>query len=165
MATNPFEVNYLNRQVDVELLQTIPQPVEIKRVYLDFIHSPAKIVTGIQKAVQRYALLLLTTVGDIKFAQKQGANFLRPILSGNIQNRGAFQSLFAIANADVRNQIKAEDANTDVYGEIPDDERITNSELLDFDIDFNTATVRLRVGLTTAAGDTYTFIVPVTVPR
>ena len=163
--TIPYEVNYADRQVDVELLQSIPQPVELKRVYTNFIHGPSKIVTGIQKAVQRYALLLLTTVKDVNFDQRQGTNFLRPILSGNIQNRGAFQSLFVLANADVRNQLRAEDADTDLYGSIPDDERITNSALLDFDIDFNTATVTLRVGLTTAAGDTYTFIVPVTVPR
>ena len=161
----PYEVNYLNRQVDMELLQSIAQPVEIQRVHANFIFGPAKIVTGIQKAVQRYALLLLTEIGDVHFDATQGVSFLRPILGGNIQNRGRFQNLFAVANAEVRTQLNSEDAKIDTYGSIPDDERIVNSQLLDFDINFETATVTLRVAITTAAGDSFTFIVPVTVPR
>ena len=163
--TIPFEVNYIDRQIDLELLQTIPQPVEIQRVHTNLIFGASRIVTGIEKAVQRYALLLLTSLGDVHFDVKQGADFIRPILNGNIQNRGRFQNLFALANASARNQLKSEDANTELYGSIPDDERVTNSSLLDFDINFETATVTLRVGLTTAAGENYVFIVPVTVPR
>jgi hypothetical protein len=97
--TIPYEVNYLNRQIDLELLQSIPQPVEIQRVHTNLIFGPSKIVTGIQKAVQRYALLILTSLRDVHFDQNQGVDFLRPILGGNVQNRGRLQNLFALANA------------------------------------------------------------------
>ena len=54
--------NYDNRLVDVELLQSIVVPGAIQRVHVTSVGQDPKIVAGIEKAVQRYAVLLLTSV-------------------------------------------------------------------------------------------------------
>jgi len=163
--TYPITVDYANRQVDVELLQSVSEPSELIRVYLSLSGDAPKITTGIQKLVHRYALLFLTTVNEVHFDTVQGTTFLRNVVAGTVQNRGQLQNAFADANSSVLAQMIADDGDTDTYGAIAADEAIVSATLLDFDVDFAMSVVYLRVHLVSQAGDSLTFVVPVTAPR
>jgi hypothetical protein len=59
----PRTTNYAGRQVDMELLKTISVPAGSVAVTLSIGDNEQKTVAGIQKAVQRYAVLLLSVLG------------------------------------------------------------------------------------------------------
>lgn len=154
--------DYTGRQIDVELLQTVIQPVEVLRVSLSTIVTPAKMVTGIQKLVQRYALLLLTNIGDVNFAQDQGGDLLRMVLGGYVQDLGQLQFAFASANTAVVRMLSDDDLDTDAFGSVPADERISSAVLLDSRVDKATSTAFLRIQVVSQAGSDFTFVLPVT---
>ncbi len=161
----PTTIDYSNRQVDVELLQHVPEPTALIQVTLALSHDTPKMVTGIAKLAQRYALLILTTVGEIQFDKNQGTYLLSSIAGARVQNRGQLQVAFASANANVLNQMRGDDSNEDLYGEIPTDEAIRTAQLLDFDIDFQQSVVYLRVYLVSRAGTSVTYVVPISAVR
>jgi hypothetical protein len=161
----PHTVDYSGRQVDIELLQSIAQPVELQQVSVSSVTQTPKIVTGIQKLVQRYASLILQVLGTTHFDQENGSELLRMLMAGVIQNRGRLQNAFAISNNQVVRQLRKDDIQTEIYGTLPEDEQLANAQLLDYDIDFPTATIYLRIRLTSQAGDSLVFIVPTTAPR
>ena len=154
--------DYTGRQIDVELLQTVIKPVEVLQVSLSTIVTPAKMVTGIQKLVQRYALLLLTNIGDVNFAQDQGGDLLRMVLGGYVQDLGQLQFAFASANTAVVRMLSDDDLNADAFGAAPDDERISSAMLLDSTVDKATSTAFLRIQIVSQAGSDFTFVLPVT---
>lgn len=162
-STRPTSTSYANRQVDVELLQSIKTPDISQRVSISNVRSAPKFVAGLEKMAQRYTSLLLAYRGSTHFDTSEGTDFLGRLLGG-FQNMGSLQSEFALANSEVMAQLKKEDVNPD-YGAIPDDERITNAVLVDTVLDTGTATALLRVQLTSVAGDSAVFIIPATSAR
>lgn len=164
MPFAPYKVDYSGRQLDIELLQSIEQPVTKKRVYPAVNHDgvePPKIVSGIEKAVQRYAKIFLTEAGSVKFEPDTGNEFLYSIRRGMVPNRAYLDYLYNVANHNALRIIRADDADTETFGPIPDDERILTTDLLGLDIDYSKATVTVSVLITTYAGETYTYITPV----
>lgn len=160
----PAIVDYANRQVDLELLQSVVVPSNEQEVFITNIGDTPKIVTGVEKAIQRYAVLLLSTLGDIKFAPGQGNTLLISIGGGLVQNTGYLNHLFGIGNAQTLRALAADDDDTQ-FGDIAADERIVAAVLLDSSVDYSTGTILLEVGITTGAGDTLSFVVPVSTAR
>ena len=160
-----FTTDYSGRQVDVEFMQTVTKPASLIPLHLSWQSSPPKIVTGLQKMVQRYTVCLLTRLGDVLFDQTFGTTFWSDILRGAAQNSGQIQAAMAFANADVLTQMRSEDADTTTYGAIPEDERLAAAQLIGFTVDSNTGTFQLQIQLTSVQGDSYTYILPVTVAR
>lgn len=156
--------NYDNRLVDVELLQSIVVPGAIQRVHVTSVGQDPKIVAGIEKAVQRYAVLLLTSLGNVKFAETMGGELVLRLMQGNVQNLGYLRHVFSMANSNALRVLAKDDADP-VFGAIPDDERITRAVLVDASVDYSTGTVMLEVKLTTAAGTAYDFTVPINTMR
>ena len=161
-AIFPTNTNYANRQVDVELLQTVTQPANLVPVTVSTVRTAPKMVTGIEKLVQRYTLLLLTHTGTVHFDQAQGGDLLTLVFGGYVQDAGQLNYAFASANSIVVAALYAEDINTDVYGVVPDDEQISSATLLDAQVDRNTATAYLRIRINSKAGTSFEFVVPVT---
>lgn len=155
--------SYSNRQVDIELLQSITA-VKPTAVSVSSVSKVPKNVTGPQKAVQRYALIFLSTLGDVRFDPTFGTNFLISVAAGSIQNNAQLLNAFAVANAAVLTILEIEDSD-DTYGTIPDDERITAAELTDYEVDVSRGRILIYIQLTLASGDTTSFILPTTVPR
>jgi len=157
----PSTVDYNGRQVDIEWLQSILAPnTSAKRLYMQF--SPdTKIVTGMQKMAQRFTNTFLTIVGDVKFDQNFGTTFWDDLFAGAGQNLGRVAAVTALAIMYARNNMGEDDANTEVYGEIPADERIKNATLLDYSIDVNNGVLSIQIELTSLAGGAYTFVLPV----
>lgn len=156
--------DYNNRLVDVELLQSVTTPSAIQRVFVTSVGSEPKIVTGIQKAAQRYAVLLLTSAGDVKFAEDMGGELVVRLVRGTIQNMGYLRHIFSMANSNALRLLKADD-DSDTYGSLPDDERIVKAVLTDAVMDYSQGTLTLEVRLTTAAGDAFNFVVPINTAR
>ena len=161
----PTTTDYTNRQVDIELLQSIAKPVDLEQVSISSVTQAPKAVTGIQKLVQRYTSALLNYLDSVHFDPTYGTQLLATILSGGVQNIGQLQGVFASANSLAIGALQNDDRQTEVFGAIPDDESIATAQLLDQSIDYTTATVYLRVLLTTLAGDSITFVVPATSSR
>ena len=155
--------DYSGRLVDLEVLQSVsvlaPTAVSVSSV-----SKTPKNVTGAQKAVQRYALVFMTTAGDVHFDTTFGTSFMRAIASGQVQNNNQLLNSFAIANSTVLQLLAAEDAKAD-FGNQPDDERVINAQLTNHTVDIAHGRVLLYITLTLASGDTTSFVLPTTVPR
>ena len=160
MSFVPSTVDYSNRQVDIELLKSIVEPVAIKQLYTKTVSETPKAVTGIQKAAQRYAHLLLSTLDDIRFKPDVGGMLITSLLSGAVSNSGYMTHLFMLASSNALATMNTDDDN-DEFGVVPDDEYIERADLSDIDIDYNTSTVSFEVTLTTRAGTDFTYVVPV----
>lgn len=164
MSFVPAIVDYSRRQVDVELLQSVAAPVSEQRVVLSNVSSTPKIVTGIEKAVQRYAVLILTTIGEVHFDPATGSELVSSILNSGVHDRGYLGHLFGMANAQALRLLAADDDDPR-FGGTPDDERIQSGSLEDVVIDYVSGTVSLTVLLTTAADTQFSFIVPIGTAR
>ena len=157
-----YTTNYSNRQTDIEVLQTILKPTGNTALNFSITSSPVKAVTGMQKLVQRYTILLLTQLGTVKFATDQGTTFMADLMRGAAQNSGQVTAVVAFANLSVVQELAVEDANTDEFGSIPDDERLVSATLSDFTVNKATGVLSLIIKLVNAAGDSYTYVLPVT---
>jgi hypothetical protein len=158
-------VDYSGRQVDVELLQTVTRPLGTVPVTLSNITTTPKIVTGVQKALQRYTTILCTALGDIHFDTLQGTDLLTSVSSGAITNNGVLLYVFALATRDTLRQMALDDADTDTFGAIPDDERIDSAELTDYSMDYTNATLSLTIQFTMVSGSAIVYVIPVSTAR
>lgn len=165
MSMRESVINYAGRQIDIELLQTVTAPNAGQRVAIGNVGSTPKIVTGLQKAVQRYVAALLTVSGDVHFAQDQGSDLLPTIAAGAVPNAGYLNHLFGIANAAALRLLAKDNADTAGFGDLPADEQITEAALESADVDFTTGTIMLEVSITTAAGVSAPFVVPISTAR
>lgn len=157
--TTASKVDYSGRTVDLLLLKTVlDAPVAMKRVDVDVSGTPM-IVTGVEKLVQRYALLFLTALGSVKFASDRGTNMIPMVGSGLVYDMATLEAAAAEANMMARNKIADGDADEDT----PDDELLTNSEIEDLEFSRLESKVKVSVRLTTAAGQSYLYIIPVAV--
>lgn len=163
MPIKAINTNYSGRTVDLELLQTVQSPGGDQEVALTLATPVARKVTGIEKLVQRYAMLLCTDLGSVRFNQNQGTDLLRDVSQGVVENSN-LNVVFILASL---NAVRLMQEDDKLYGPtygvtIPDDERITSASLLSFDVDYTTATLRLTVEITAASGDSTEFVVPLT---
>jgi len=161
----PFTYDYSDRLVDVELLQTVQRPTQSVQPLQINITFGQRVVTGMQKLVQRYIVLLLTELEDVHFAPEQGTSFWTDMLRGAANNAGQVELAFAFANVDAISQLKLEEASVSTFGAIPDDERVDRVQLLSFTVDQATGVLDLQIEITNKTGDAYVYVVPVTVAR
>ena len=160
MSGIPTTTDYGGRQVDLELLQSVTTPSGEQQVHLTSVGNNAKIVSGIEKAIQRYAVLLLSTIEDIHFAPEQGGELISGLTTGRIHNLGYLYHVFGMVNGNTL-MLLARDDDAGIYGAVPDDERVTGAELVSAALDASTRTINLTVRLATAAGSNFTFVVPI----
>ena len=86
--------NYSNRLVDLELLQTTDGKTYTK-VTLSLTNTP-KIVTGVQKLIQRYCVIFLS-IKDARFSEEIGTDMLLYTMSGALKTQEQVASAFAFA--------------------------------------------------------------------
>jgi len=165
-ALRPKSRSYAGRQVDLELLKHVEDPAaftSLRRVFPDSNTTP-RIVSGIEKQVQRYAKIFLTNLGSSRLAGDVGNDLLREISRGRVNSQGYLDHLAAVANAETLLSMQADDGNEDMFGPVPDDERVVSSELKGVELvrdPLSGGRVHISVFISTAAGDGYTFIIPV----
>lgn len=154
--------SYAGRQVDLELLQHVDKMLASQPVRPDIVVP--RIVSGIEKAVQRYTKLFLTNVGSVRADTSVGNTMLHAIGQGMVSNMAELNYQYAVANANTLAILDREDSDIDAYGDIPDDERVVGADLIDLELKYDSLTggrVYVHVRLNTAAEDSYTFVIPV----
>jgi len=164
MSFVPSIVDYSNRQVDVELLQSISKPVSEQQVTVGNVTFTPKIVAGVEKVVQRYASLLMATAGEVKFTQDVGGELIQRVVRGQVSNHGYLNHLFSVASLRALRAMQRDDADPR-FGNTMKDERLVAATLLESRVDFKTGTVNLSVLLTTEAGNAFTYVIPVSTAR
>lgn len=156
--------DYTGRQVDIEYLQTVVKPTGVIPVSMSFTASEPKMITGLQKLIQRYVITLLTSLGDVFTDPGWGTDFLHKIMRGAGRYAGYITTTFAFANVDAINKLREDERNTDLYGPIPDDERIAGAYLTGFEADPASASISLSINISNLAGATTVYVVPVAIP-
>lgn len=165
MSFRAATIDYAGRTVDLELLQSVSVPSAGQQVYIGNVGSVPKIVTGIQKAIQRYVVALLAVQDDVHFAPGHGSTLLPDIAAGAISNAGYLSHLFGIANAAAMRLLARDNTDTDTFGPLPEDEEITEVVLDSTDVDYSTGTILIEATITTAAGESAPFVVPISTAR
>jgi len=119
--------------------------------------SGGELIAGIEKLAQRVLLILLTKVGSRKFARTEGTTFMLDAQAGRWRTPADVSESFYAARLDVSRQCRATETSSD-----PADERWGS---LDLDgITLSGDKVSLRLVLVSAAGTTYKFMTPISVP-
>lgn len=154
------KIDYSGRTVDLLLLKTILNvPVVNRRVGIDVsnVVDEPMIVTGVEKMVQRYAIAFINALGSTKFRPSHGTNIVPDVAKGLVYSMATLESAAAEANLLAERQLSAAD-----YGEdTPDDELLESSEVIGLEFSREKSMVRISVRLTTAAGESYVYIIPV----
>lgn len=160
MGSEIQKVDYAGRTVDLLLLKTVLDvPAVNKRVGIDVsnVVGEPMIVSGVEKMVQRYALAFINAIGSTKFMPDHGTNIVPDVAAGRVYSMATLESAAAEANLLAGRQISMAD-----YGEdTPDDERLVASNIIDLEFSREKASVMISVKLTTAAGKSYVYIIPV----
>lgn len=115
------------------------------------------LVAGVQKLAQKVLLVLLTEKGSKPYRLDDGTDFVTAARRGRWRTVADVEQSFYAARVDVRRQVQASETDAD-----PDDERYGSMELLG--VTLATGKASIRVELRSRAGDTYTFLTPITVP-
>ena len=156
MSARKANINYSGRTVDLLLLKTVERPLGRQKVALDVSEDP-KMVTGIEKMVQRFALAFVESAGSVKFDDSFGTEMVSRVGSGRVHDMPSWTSVAAEANMRARNILRREDEGLDT----PDDEAIESSEITDLYFDRRTATVGVTILLRSRAGETFVYTIPV----
>lgn len=162
MSAVGSKIDYSGRTVDLLLLKTILDvPAINKRVNLDVsnVHGAPMIVTGVEKMVQRFAVCFLNAIGSTRFMPNHGTNIIPRVAGGFVYDISTLEAEAAEANMVARVQVKEGDIDMDT----PDDERLVDSAVVGLSFSREKARAEISIKLTTAAGDEFTYIIPVAV--
>lgn len=154
------KVDYAGRTVDLLLLKTVLDvPVMNKRVGIDVsnVSGEPMIVTGVEKLVQRFAVAFINAMGSTKFRPNHGTNIVPQVSKGLVYDMSSLEVEAAEANLLAKTQTIEGDADEDT----PDDEKLVDSEVTDLEFSRAEASIKISVRITTASGDSYTYIIPV----
>ena len=159
---NGAKVDYAGRTVDLLLLKTILNvPAVNVRMNLDVsnVSGEPMIVSGVEKMVQRFAVCFINAMGSTKFRNNHGTNIVNRVGRGFVYDMSSLTTESALANLIARGQIEAADNEE----ETPDDERLVNSEIIDLKFIREEAKVVISIKLTTAAGRSFVYVIPVAI--
>ena len=152
------KIDYSGRTSDILLLRTVKSPGGDQIVSVNAAEEQPHIVSGIEKMVQRYMVFLLSQAGTCALEPDKGTDLLGDVTSGKIYNIETLRSSVARAKsyADKAMLESIEDGDRE-------DESFKSSEIVDLSIDSPRMSVVISIKLTSAAGESYTYITPVPV--
>lgn len=156
------KIDYSGRTVDLLLLKTILDvPVVNRRVELDVsnVSGVPMIVSGIEKLAQRFAIAFINSAGSTMFAPDHGTEIIPSVSNGLVYNMSTLEAAAAEANMLAERQIKTADETEDA----PDDERLDVAEVIGLEFSRERSYVRISIKLTSVAGSSYVYIIPVAV--
>ena len=156
MPVSGTTTDYTGRTVDVSILQYPNALVVGARKETPSFGNPSTLCAGVQKLVQRYTIMMLTNIGSQPEYPEFAASFLWTLQAGvspvdNIRVR----QIFALADYAVVNIIKNYQINNP---NLPLDEQLASTSLINLSL--STGTVEFDVQITTLAGTSVNFLVP-----
>ena len=156
-----FTTDYTDRQIDIEALQTAETPMKSIKLSKTMTEGGKhRRITGLQKLLQRYAILFIADRGSVAHAPLQGTNFLTIAQQGGMSGRDAVAHFFTFANVQVRENILREQGDPR-FGDQPTDEQFDRAVLEDFTVDSSIGYLYLKIRVYSVAGDSANFIIPV----
>lgn len=159
MAIRNVTNSYAGRTVDLSIAGRLePQTIGVQPVSLSFGRISTK-CAGVQKLLQRYTIMLLTSKGSQKNNPNFGTDLIPTLLGGNLIDVGHLVHTFNLASWSVVKTLREYQAS---HPEIPADEQINTALMTDYDV--QGSTVLFNVKVQTQAGDVIDFILPVTTP-
>lgn len=159
------KVDYSGRTVDLLLLKTILEaPVVNERMGIDVsdVDGVPMIVSGVEKMVQRFAMCFINAMGSAKFREDYGTDIVPSVAKGLVYDMATLEVKAAVANLLARSQVMQADEGEGEEN-TPDDERLTASEVVGLEFSRIKSKVMISIRLETAAGKSYTYIIPVAV--
>lgn len=156
------KTDYSGRTVDLLLLKTVlGVPAINQRVSIDVsnVSGVPMIAAGAEKLVQRFALAFINAAGSTRFRPDHGTDMIPSVGNGMVYDMSSLEVTAAEANLLARTQIMKGDEGEDT----PDDERLVDSEIIDLEFSRERSLARVSIRLATAAGESYTYIIPVAV--
>jgi hypothetical protein len=144
-TTDILAFNGLELGHEVELEQTLAQP-----------GGGGKVVTGVQKLVQRFLLEVLKEQGSDPYSTR-GTEFMTEALSGYLNTVADVHGAFARAVLTAGINLRAEESESE-----PDDERFESAEILSVTLIQGTAAIWVK--LLSRAGEDREAIFPVEFP-
>jgi hypothetical protein len=148
--------NYTGRKRDISVIRspdaTVAGP---QNVALSFGRN-GQYCAGLQKIIQKYAIILLTNIGSQFSYPAFGTNFLT-ILQGGFSPIDVLRAsqVFNLASYDAVRLLKTYQVSRD---DIPDDERIASATLVD--IALYNGSASFDVAIATEAGSSMSFLIP-----
>lgn len=139
---------YPGRMFDIAVLHG-GTPFGEAAVETSLFHERGAVCTGIQKLLQNFFILLTTPVQSMTFAPERGCDFMLSVTGA--QTTQDVYSAFQFALADLRHQLSD--------SALPLEEQLADAELRD--VSFFGDTLSMAITLTSKAGDTEQFILPI----
>jgi hypothetical protein len=147
--------NYTGRRVDLFVFQGARFDGQKSQITPGF-GDRGRVVAGVQRAVQQWAILLLTRRGTLPGSPELGTEFLDQADRGELRDTMAVTAAFNSAVMDVQQQLAV-----GYRGDEYQDEIISQAELKEVNI--TAGGMDLTVELQTAAGRQLSVILPVAV--
>lgn len=144
--------NYAGRDVDLLIFQGLDTQRETR---VDMAIGN-EVCAGIQKVAQTFTILFLTDKGSQPWDPTRGTNFMSNLRNNRIRDDNMLQAQFQFALLDIFDYLEGR-TNDDT----PDDEVLAGAELLSWDL--QSASLSMRVRLTTLAGTSRVYVIPTTI--
>ena len=153
MAISGTSTNYSGRKIDLHIMQGVKAPATTS--ITPSVGVISNYCTGIQKLVQRYAIMLLTELGSQEPYPEFGSNFLTKLTSSSsIFNVRDVYHIFAFANDKVSKEIIA----YQIDNILPEDEQLNTASLLD--VVPQSEGVALKIQIVPMSNTAVEFIIP-----
>lgn len=147
--------DYENRKYDFLAFQNVNTTKESKLgLVLYSEDTGGKICVGIQKLAQRWTLEFLTEKGSMPGLPNRGCDFMTLVRQGRLRTQLDVTQSFYAAAIRIRATLQTEE-----YSNMPDDERLSDVELVSVGV--LPGYINLRVLVISRAGDGRDIILPV----
>lgn len=155
MAISTTSSNYSGRSIDLSVLQHPVVGIPDEQIVVPGIGNMPRFCTGIQKLVQRYAIILLTNLGSQENYPEFGCDFINILQAGiNPIDKIQAERIFSAASFSAVAALKDYQRRKT----LPEDEKIASAELIDTVL--GGGRVGFRVKIISQAGNSVEYVVP-----
>ena len=153
-----FTTDYSGRTIDLFIFQGA-KPLGDQLIAPGFGPGSGKITTGIQKLVQKWAILFLTEIGSMEYHAELGTRFLTLASQGGIRDVATARGEFQLGAQLVQNTLAALETDS-----MPADEKLSSAVLTAVSLTRRTGRLNMTVTITSEAGTSHDVILPVPIP-
>lgn len=152
-----FTTDYSGRTIDLFIFQGA-KPLGDQLIAPGFGPDSGKITSGIQKLVQKWAILFLTEIGSMEYHPELGTRFLTLASQGGIRDVSMARGEFQLGAQLVQNTLAALET-----ADMPYDEKLASAELVAVTLDRVAGLLNMTVTITSEAGTSHDVLLPVPV--
>ena len=156
MAISNISYNYVGRKKDISILQAATPLIKDRQIVSPEFGSTVKFCAGVQKLIQKYAIILLTNINSQGNFTEFGTSLIFNLKTGITPiDKISIAQLFSLASYQAVNTLLSYQAENP---DIPEDEQISTAYLKDLVISKDS--VAFDIAITTVSGNTVPFLIP-----